>query len=127
MKSPAKMGRPTGDSKRFGLWLDEVMHRRGMTQSALAKEAKVSQGMVSRWVQGVSAPSPQSVRAIAAVLQVPVGEAMRQAGHIQEVVEVEGAPERDRLHQLVDLIPLDLVGPYITVFEALVNKERSDD
>lgn len=128
MQNPStRHGRPTGDPERFGLWLTELMNRRRMTQVALAKAAGVNQGMVSRWRAGTSVPSPQSIKAIANVLEVPIGEAMLQAGHIEEVGEVSSSPERDRLHQLVDRLPLYLLTPYVAVFEAIINQEPRDE
>lgn len=120
-------GRPTGDPLRFGMWLSEVLHRRRMSSAALAKTANVSPGMVSRWINGISVPSPQSVTAIASALDVPIGEALMQAGHVDNATRAAGAPERDHLHHLVDRLPLELVGPYTAVFEAIINSEEGTD
>lgn len=120
-------GRPTGDPHRFSRWLREILHWRRMTQTALAKATGVNQGMVSRWVNGSSVPSPQSIQAIAKALDVPVAEALLQAGHIDHHQDTEGAPEREQLHRLVDRLPMQLLGPYVAVFEALTSMEESDE
>lgn len=127
METEARHGRPTGDPQRFGRWLTVMLQRRNMTQSALAKAAGVSQGMVSRWAQGLSVPSPQSINAIAAALNVPITETMLQAGHINPTQDLSPSPERDELHHLVDRLPLDLVVPYTAVFKAIINQEAVDD
>jgi SOS-response transcriptional repressor LexA len=48
-------------------------HQAGLTQTALARRAKVNQGFLSEIERGRRKPSPPSLHALAAALEVPVG------------------------------------------------------
>jgi transcriptional regulator with XRE-family HTH domain len=50
--------------------LEQIMKRRGITQSELAEAVDASQSAVSQWLSGRKAPSPEKLRVVARVLKV---------------------------------------------------------
>ncbi len=55
----------------FGSQLKKIMFEKSFTQQKLADELGIAQEMISRWINGVRNPSFNSIKKIAAVLDVP--------------------------------------------------------
>lgn len=57
---------------QFGKNLAKALAEKGLTQAALAVEAGVSQGAISRYLNGKASPKAEELQRIAAVLLVPM-------------------------------------------------------
>lgn len=64
----------------FASWLWDELKKRGWDQRQLVQRSGVSQAQISRIVNNMRKPGPESVRRIARALQVPEETAFRAAG-----------------------------------------------
>jgi transcriptional regulator with XRE-family HTH domain len=62
---------------RKNLTFAELLQRRGVGPSWLARTAKVGRSSVHRWCKGLAKPRNAQAAAIAAVLQIPVEEVLQ--------------------------------------------------
>lgn len=65
----------------FGEWLAAELRGHGWTQALFAEHVSVSPSTVSSWVNDVQPPSRLNCVEIASVLQWPLAEVMKRAGH----------------------------------------------
>lgn len=81
----------------FGVFLADWLRQRGWSQNQFALTAKVSQGLVSRWLDDrdgrQSRPSPKNLERIAPVLGMPYESLMRMCGYLPESEEPGEAPD----------------------------------
>lgn len=64
----------------FGTWLLQELARREMTQAEFSRRAGFSSGVISLWVNGDRAPSPDSCQRIADALYLDIDEVLDAAG-----------------------------------------------
>ena len=74
----------------FGPWLTDILHRKGWSQSELARRAGINQVTVSRIVSEGRGVGPAVARKIARTLGLPEAEVYERAGLL------EGVPQGDR-------------------------------
>lgn len=64
-------------AKEFGVNLQRVLHRKGVTQGYLAKELNTSDAVISRYITGTVVPSAYRACQIAEVLGCDVSELVK--------------------------------------------------
>lgn len=65
----------------FPVWLRRQIARRDWKSAELARRAGVSSAMVSRWINGIDVPSPESCIRIAEVMNIDPDDVLGIAGH----------------------------------------------
>src|SRR5688500_18236680 len=92
----------------FPGWLRQRMKDRGWNALRLSKEVNVVPSLISRWMEEKQKPSPESVLAIAAALQVDDIEAMVAAGYLppRQTDAATDDPRRQELLRKIGAIPL---------------------
>ena len=79
--------------KDFSTWLLNILQERKMSQSELARSARVSKGTISNLVHGTAGVGPDSLNAISRALKLPPEIVFRAAGILpperasEEVIE----------------------------------------
>jgi transcriptional regulator with XRE-family HTH domain len=74
-------GFPVCAHESFPAWLRHQLDRREWKPAELARRAGVSSAMISRWINGIDVPSPESCIRIAEVLNVDPDDVLGIAGH----------------------------------------------
>lgn len=74
------MRKREGTKTAFGTWLLMELARREMTQAEFSRRAGFSSGVISLWVNGDRAPSPESCQRIADALFLDIDEVLDAAG-----------------------------------------------
>ncbi len=90
-------------AENFGVWLRERMINCGLSQSALARRACVSQGLICKMLQGERKPGPTVLTALAQALEVPVLSVYRAAGYFPPAVD-EMDPEIVALAERISVL-----------------------
>lgn len=70
-----------GAEESFPAWLRRQLLRRDWKSAELSRRSGVSSATVSRWVNGLEVPSPESCIRIAEVLNVDSDDVLGLAGH----------------------------------------------
>lgn len=60
----------SGNTERFGQWLDLTLMNRGLSGREVARALKVTDGAVSKWRQGVSVPHMDTIVRLARYLDI---------------------------------------------------------
>lgn len=69
------------DDNGFPAWLRGELDRRSWNGSEFAERVDADPGVVSRWLRGLRAPTPESCARIAAALAVDLDRVLTLAGH----------------------------------------------
>lgn len=89
----------------FPLWLRSRIDERGWTIAQLAEAMGVSNGLISRWMQGKHQPSRKSLVQVARALEVSKEEVLIAAGYLDEN-DATDDPLRLELLELLKHLPL---------------------
>lgn len=70
----------------FGQYIEQHLKQIGWTQKRLAKEANVSETLISRMIHEKKSKPPKAdyVKKIASALQIPIPEALHKSGYIND-------------------------------------------
>jgi len=82
--------------------INATMESRGLKQSQVAAYLEVSAAAVHEWRRGTRTPDPPFVWRSAELAHMPVEDAMRLAGHLPPIEDVQDEPE---LPPWVHIIP----------------------
>lgn len=63
--------------REFGINLQRMLHRRGVTQGYLAKELNTTEAMVSRYVNGIVVPSAYKACQIAEIIGCDISDLVK--------------------------------------------------
>lgn len=77
----------------FGQYVKQLRARSGLPQEEVAKEIGVVASYVGHMEKGRNIPSPQVIRALAKLFEVPSAELMSAAGYIEPTDAAETAKE----------------------------------
>lgn len=86
----------------FSSWLQDRLDERGWRPTDLAKQAKMSDTAISRFIQGARKPDSKSLNAIAKALKLPPDQVFRAAGQLPQKPETDERIERV-IHEMQDL------------------------
>jgi transcriptional regulator with XRE-family HTH domain len=64
----------------FSEWLQEELNNREWTQADLVRKSKLSQGQISRLINGTRGPGVETCQSIATAFSLPVETVMQKAG-----------------------------------------------
>lgn len=93
--------------RRFGAWLEAQLRNRGFNQSEFARRLGVSQGTVSRWVNG-RVPDAEYIEKISDVLVVDYDVVATEAGiRPRELLNVDPDSATAQLMPLIEKIDWD--------------------
>ena len=106
-------------------FLEELMRRKRILPSQMAKELGISHATISRWLSGQDLPSVRSCQELAKYSDAPLTNVLNTAGYLSTRADTKSAqwPEfREYARQKYpDLFDEDL----ITMIEDLIERRRS--
>lgn len=77
---------------RFAAWLGDLVRRSGFSQRALARQVRVSQATIYRWLHGIDLPHPRHVRVLAEALGQAPEAVARIAGYQPTLIGLHPPP-----------------------------------
>jgi len=83
------------DKYEFSEWLQAQMGEREISQSELARRSGLHRAIISKIINQISTPTPETAEALAAGLKLPPEEVYRAAGLLPPVPE-----ERSQIEEL---------------------------
>ena len=89
--------------ENFGSWLLNVLKEKNLSQSELARMAKISKGTVSNLINGTSGIGQDSLIAIAHALKLPPELVFEKAGLFPPKIEL--SPIKRKLAHLAEKLP----------------------
>lgn len=108
-------------------YLQEQLDRKGWSGRTLALYANVSQATIARAVKGETTPDPDSVRKIAAALEIEEIYLLRLAGHVESPAPDALDPEAAYIARRISELPpgvrqraIDAVGCMLDTITDLV-------
>ena len=107
------------------LFLKELMRRRRLLPSQLARDMGISHATVSRWLSGKDAPSMKSCRKLAEYSGVAIGNVLSAAGHIPKTVEKDPADLPELREYVSQKYPKELDEDIIVMIESLIERRRA--
>lgn len=80
--------------EKFGQWLLDELEKREMSQSDLARRSGLSQGTISNMISSTRGVGPDSLRAIAKALRLPIEQVYRAANLLPPPPDVDEEMEQ---------------------------------
>lgn len=116
----------------LGPWLEAVLRTRQWRQVDLAREMKIDQSQVSKWIRGSRMPDVPHCEAIAKALGVPAYEVLIRAGRIPvEHRQPAQHPVREKAHVLIDRLDPSFLEPVVELLDRVhqmaIAKEGADE
>lgn len=106
----------------FGAWLDLQIERKGWKPADLARASGIYASTISKYRNGVQAPSAAQARMLADALEVPLSDVLDAAGKGRGL---RGASAAQRVAvDLIGRIPHDLLPLALIWLEALADERR---
>lgn len=100
-------------------WIAHMMNIRGWSQSELARRTGVHQTQISRWTRGIAVPDRAHRNILARAFEVPESDVHRLVGDMVAARSVAESPERQRAHELIDVMNPDTLNDLLPLMERL--------
>jgi len=114
-----------GNSHKFKDWLLSEMHRRGWSQSDLARSADLNRAVINTLLSGQSTPRPATLAALARAFKIPVERVFRISGLLPEIPESESLIEEVNF-QLRQLRSPQRRATALILIKALISEEQQE-
>jgi transcriptional regulator with XRE-family HTH domain len=111
--------------KEFGVWLQEEILRRGLTQTQFSQVSGVTPSQISRIISGSRGVGEKTLQAIASGLNLPTEDVFRAAGFLP--AQKESDPFEEQLRELISRLPKEKIPIVMELFEAYVAKTEKEE
>jgi transcriptional regulator with XRE-family HTH domain len=118
---------PTKREREFNIvsFLKQIMHRRKLLPTQLARDLGVSHPTVARWLTGEDIPSTPSCRKLADYSGVPLEKVLSIAGHLPRLAQTAPTEWPEFREYAQRKYPAELDEDTVTLIEDLIDRRRA--